>query len=283
MTQRSELSRWSRVKHYLGIGRRARRKQALADARAITGRAEEIKSRLSQLEGRSPTSKLADVERRRRVLRDQLSAMSARTSSEVIDQAAAEEREISDAISKIEQEQEAMAADVAAVETDSAQLSQDWELVRQELDETSELGLRLITQGTIAAEVISAAAWLVYANSSGPSAADVHLDYYSAVALIVPVLIVAGFVELGIQSRAGAWDVLAFIIPAIGAQIASLITLATHRSTAASLYFTGWGLGLTFLTLIILVIGHAERSKEETTAGRAIRSVESRTDSRRFT
>jgi hypothetical protein len=95
-------------------------------------------------------------------------------------------------------------------------------------------------------------------TGSPKHARGVHLAYYAAVAAAIPVLLVAGFVELGVLRLPFAlWAVLSFAVPVCGAEVASLWVLGSQRSTAAALFLTEWGLAATFASLVLYVAAHA--------------------------
>lgn len=86
----------------------------------------------------------------------------------------------------------------------------------------------------------------------------ISIDFYSAVAVVVPVLLIAGFVEIAIVAgRAGTWGVVSFAIPAFGAETAALDVLALHRGNGVTLYFAIWGLFTTAILLVLYVSVHA--------------------------
>ena len=97
----------------------------------------------------------------------------------------------------------------------------------------------------------------------GYAAAGVQLDYYSAVAGIIPVLLVAGLVEVALLRipGMGAWVVLNFAVAALSAMGGALYVLATHRSTLTALSLTVWGLILTLLMLLVYFVFHSETGK----------------------
>lgn len=95
---------------------------------------------------------------------------------------------------------------------------------------------------------------------SAKAAAQIHIEYYAAVATIAPVALVAGFAELVVLRPPGpVWHILTFAYPAVGAGTASLIALATHHSTPDLLWSTAAGLAATILSLVLYFIQHTLR------------------------
>lgn len=117
-------------------------------------------------------------------------------------------------------------------------------------------------RGNLVVQLATVAIGLQFPPFTARGAHAIHLDYYTAVAAITPVLLVAGFVELAALGQATAgWGVLSFAIPVVGAAAAALLVLATHNSTPAAFYLTIWGLGATLLSLTLLIVGHASMSR----------------------
>ncbi len=121
---------------------------------------------------------------------------------------------------------------------------------------------RRYAKGNLIVQLATVAIGLQFPPFTARGAHAIHLDYYTAVAAIAPVLLVAGFVELAVLGQATAgWGVLSFGVPAVGAAAAALLVLATHNSTPAAFYLTIWGLGATLLSLTLLIVGHASMSR----------------------
>lgn len=99
---------------------------------------------------------------------------------------------------------------------------------------------------------------LIITGNVGESNAT-HIGFYNASALIYPILIVAGFVEIAaMQSRSLRvglhWRILSFTLPAISGEIACLWALAHEESTSLVLSNTWITLGFTTTTLIGMVL-----------------------------
>jgi len=121
---------------------------------------------------------------------------------------------------------------------------------------------RRIYQVGLAVSVASIVFLVLFPGSSVKTARAVHLDYYSAVAGITPVLVIAGLVELAILDGigAGAWAVFSFAVPAVSTAAAALDVLATHRSTPATLALTLSGLLITMILLVLYFVIHASEA-----------------------
>lgn len=123
-------------------------------------------------------------------------------------------------------------------------------------------------------EVVGVAVGLIlpFRKSDEHSAHVVHLDYYSAVAAITPVLFVAGLVEVALLGLfPGRWLVACFSLPAVAATVGALIALGSHHSTLATFSLTVWGLGATTGTLVLYFVIHSESSSSK--AGNVIRDA----------
>jgi hypothetical protein len=118
---------------------------------------------------------------------------------------------------------------------------------------------RRVYQVGLAFSIVAIVFFVLFPGSSAKTARAVHLDYYSAVAEITPVLLIAGLVELAILDGigAGAWAVFSFAVPAVSTAAAALDVLATHRSTPATLALTISGLPTTMILLVLYYVAHA--------------------------
>ncbi len=153
-------------------------------------------------------------------------------------------------------EAEAQDAEVARLERDRARIQKDFEAVNA----TERRRTVRLAQTTLALQFLGAAAGLIFPLPA-KTADAIHLDYYSAVAAITPVLLVAGFVEVAVlRLSTGVWAVLSFAVPAVGAGTAALFVLATHHSTPFAYWLTIWGLGTTLVSLIGYVVLHTTTS-----------------------
>jgi hypothetical protein len=88
-------------------------------------------------------------------------------------------------------------------------------------------------------------------------------EFYSACVTIFPILIVAGFVELGADSGdleiGVGWRLLEFVLPAIAGEIVCLWALTENRSTTFTVGMTWANLAMTMTALILLVFGRATK------------------------
>ena len=123
--------------------------------------------------------------------------------------------------------------------------------------------LRYSAQGGLLLQVLVFTAIAIFPAWSAKQAAGVHLEYYAAVAAIAPVLLIAGFVELGVLALpSGTWTVLTFAVPNLAAGWAALHVLATHASTPITASFAETGLVVSVLTLLGYVVGHQALGRE---------------------
>jgi hypothetical protein len=153
--------------------------------------------------------------------------------------------------------------EISAIEAVSAELPAEAKRLTERLDvinATSKRRTRNVYRGSFLLELLSAAAVLIPPTKwAEHSAHVVHLDYYSAVAAITPVLFVAGLVEVAFLGLfPGRWLVACFSLPAVAATAGALIVLGTHHSTPATFYLTTWGLGATALALMLYFVAHSE-------------------------
>jgi hypothetical protein len=156
-------------------------------------------------------------------------------------------------VEDLQQRATGLKAEQARLGEDSTQLSGRLNLVEAAVTRRT---VR-VAQASLLAELATVAIGVKWPGSP-KTAHSIHMDYYSAVAAIAPVLLIAGFVEVVVlRPMAAVWVVLSFAVPAVGAITAALAVLATHRSTAAALYLTKWGLGMTLLLLVTYFAMHA--------------------------
>jgi hypothetical protein len=160
---------------------------------------------------------------------------------------------------------DAFTADAEALQAEAERLARDQARVRDEsaaISTTQTRRIATVAKATLALELLTAALGLIpYGRASVRSAYAIHLEYYAAVAEIVPVLLIAGFVELAILGfRSAVWAVLNLAVPAIGAGAGALVVLATHDSTPYTRFLTIWGLAATMASLIGFVVMHTTSS-----------------------
>jgi len=106
---------------------------------------------------------------------------------------------------------------------------------------------------------------ILFPGESAKTATAVHLEYYSAVATIAPVLLVAGFVELVVIGLPySVWFVLAFAVGPVVAIVAALQVLATHKSTPVTDRLSDWGLLAALLLFVLFVVLHATLARHQT-------------------
>jgi hypothetical protein len=150
---------------------------------------------------------------------------------------------------------------VQAVEAEIGRVTGDQARVRAEVDAISAAQTRRISifaRATLLAQLLTGALRLIPSSQAGvKSAHAIHIEYYAAVAGIMPVLLIAGFVELAILAlRPAVWAVLNFAVPAIGGGGAALVALGAHDSTPLLRFLTVWGLLATMFSLIAYVVMH---------------------------
>jgi hypothetical protein len=155
-------------------------------------------------------------------------------------------------------EAEANEAEFTRLARDNARIKDGFEAINA----TETRRIIRLAQGTLLLQLLVAALGLIsWVSGPAKSAHGIHLDYYSAVAGITPLLLVAGFVELAVLGlRPAVWAVLSFAVPAIGAGGAALVVLATHDSTPYARFLTIWGLVATLTSLITYVVVHTTSS-----------------------
>jgi hypothetical protein len=158
--------------------------------------------------------------------------------------------------------------EIPAIEAEGAELADEAKKLTERLDTisaTEKRRIRTAYRVNFALELITAALVLIPYGKSGEHAAHaVHLEYYSAVAAITPVLFVAGLVEVALLGMfPGRWLVACFSLPAVGATVGALIALGTHHSTSATFWLTLWGLVATTFTLILYFVIHSESSSSK--------------------
>jgi hypothetical protein len=105
---------------------------------------------------------------------------------------------------------------------------------------------------------------LLFSNEKEAHA--VHLEFYAAVAGIVPVLLVAGLVELLTipPEASGVGLIVSLAVAGFVTETAALIVLATHRSTGLServsvfgLFYIGLGVVAGFVTQFQVMVSRA--------------------------
>lgn len=92
-----------------------------------------------------------------------------------------------------------------------------------------------------------------------PSSNHVHMDFYIAVAGILPVLLLGALVEV-VAGRPveGEWFMAVFIVSAVGGETAALVALATSHSNSGLLWASIQGIALTTMFLLFAVYMHIE-------------------------
>ncbi len=93
-----------------------------------------------------------------------------------------------------------------------------------------------------------------------PSSSNhVHMDFYIAVAGILPVLFLGALVEVVAGRPVEAeWFMAAFIVSALGGETAALVALATDHSDSGLLSASVQGIVLTTMFLLFAVYMHIE-------------------------
>lgn len=158
--------------------------------------------------------------------------------------------------------------EISAIEAEGPELADEGKKVTERLDAISETEKRrtrnIYRFGFVAELITGATVFIPFTGWAEHSAHVVHLDYYSAVAAITPVLFVAGLVEVALLGLfPGRWLVACFSLPAVAATVGALIALGTHHSTPATFSLTLWGLVATTLALILYFVIHSESSSSK--------------------
>ncbi len=89
---------------------------------------------------------------------------------------------------------------------------------------------------------------------------SIHLNFYLAASAIFPIILIAGFVELGalpgrVILQAGVkWRALTFMVPTVAGEMARLRALAIHESTVFLFRDVTASLALTTASLFLLVL-----------------------------
>jgi hypothetical protein len=156
-------------------------------------------------------------------------------------------------------------ADAEALEGEIGRWRGDRTRVDTEIDAiaaTQTRRIATVAKVGLAAQLLTALIGLIpLGHASDRAAHAIHLEYYAAVAGIMPVLLIAGFVELAILAlRPAVWPVLSFAFPAIVGGSAALVVLANHDSTTSTRFLTIWGLVATMASLILYVVMHTTSS-----------------------
>lgn len=145
---------------------------------------------------------------------------------------------------------EARTAELTQLRATAKRFEADRDALRADVDSRANLLVRC----GLGVELAYGTALLL--ATGGKGAHQIHLDYYSAVATIMPLLLLAGLLELTLLSVGTIESVLAFAIPALLACGAALIVLATHHSSLRALSATLWGFSSTLIALIGLYALH---------------------------
>jgi hypothetical protein len=169
------------------------------------------------------------------------------------------EAEFSRRVDELDAELAELESDIAD-EADIGTLLDDLRVVakrRQRITERAAQAVFLLQLAAIAAIIL-------FPNESTKTASAVHIEYYSAVATIAPVLLVAGFVEVVVIGLPyTVWYVLTFGVGPVVAIVASLNVLATHKSTPVTDKLSSWGLLASLALFVGFVALHATLSRRE--------------------
>lgn len=261
MLPTGDVTRRQKMPAYFGAGIRSRRKRALTEATAIGDAATDLGDRLEDLRKRTA-----------KIKRDVEGLEAEQDRADALSESSPASAELQEKLVELNLRSRAIATETEELEAEGKHLAMRMAQVESELSATGEVATRLVTQGTIFFQLVVVVVLLLL-HPNSVVAHNVRLDYYNAVATVVPVLLVAGLVELALQARSGLWNVLAFVIPASGSGGAALVVLGTHRSTSISIFLTVWGLLQTFISLVIFVAVHAESSKDAQSAQRAVNEL----------
>jgi hypothetical protein len=258
-----------RLDKFLNRDLGASRKRASEEGAALDKHAADLKRRTKDLERRTQQiagHRLPDLQRQV----DQHRAISLQPLGDAryaewlsrleVDLARLEaiQQEVNDIQQELDTERQALEAEWTQLLDDQTRVLKSLEAANV----TESHRARRVGKWAFASELVTVAMGLIVPLSTPHVAHGVHLDYYSAVAEIMPVLLVAGLVEvafLGLRSL-GRWSVLNFAVPALGGTGGALYALATQHSTSSTLFLTIWGLGVTFISLTLYFIGHVESS-----------------------
>jgi hypothetical protein len=252
----------------LGRDLAGRRTAAIEEGKTLITRADALKERRTDLERRLADltdRRLPDVERQKQLLRAITLLPAGTAAGEAwmsrLDAAVAS---LDSEIEEIDRLQGTVGADADAVKREADELEIDQKKLVDTFEsiKAEERGrLRRFVQITLVFQLVVLCLSL-FAPSTGyahRSAAEVHLTYYSAIAAIMPVLLVAGLVELVlIRLQGGGWTVVSFAVPSFSATSAALYVLATHQTTPATFGLTLSGLTVTGVLLLSYFVIHTE-------------------------
>lgn len=159
----------------------------------------------------------------------------------------------------------ARAADVAT--RDVQALKEKLRKMRSVVERNTRPGSKVLFVAQIVALLLAALASILVAPHTG---SRVKLDFYAAAAGIIPLLLVAGFVELTSVAPSGAtWSAMALGLPAVVGETAALVALGSGASRFPWLVLSSYGIAATGAALFILVPLHGAQRR----AGRVIQDL----------
>jgi uncharacterized protein YoxC len=220
-------------------------------AAGLSPRLDEVKRRLSLIEEQQEKligERLALIERLVAV------AEFGKETAE-LDELDAPVQRIGEQIRELAAEGDSVSAEVDEIRREQQRIAEEFRVADVAVNRRT----RRIAQVGLAVTIATIVVLVLSPGSSAKTAPAVHLDYYSAVAGITPVLLVAGLVELAILGGMGqgAWAVFSLAVPAVSTTAAALDVLATHRSTPTTLDLTLQGLLTTIILLVLYFVAHA--------------------------
>ena len=240
----------------------AQRKRILDEDAALDKRRAEINKRIETLKSRH------DIAERRVASFDSKLDRWVAKAPEDLPSVKAEEERLKAESDEIKQLYNEIDDEITAIDAKGTELAQEATKLTDRvvaINETEKRRIRNIYRFTFVSELITAVVVSTISTIGAEHSAHVvHLDYYSAVAAITPVLFVAGLVEVALLGVfPGRWLVACFSLPAVAATVGSLIALGTHHSTPVTFSLTWWGLGATTATLILYFVIHSESSSSK--------------------
>jgi uncharacterized protein YfcZ (UPF0381/DUF406 family) len=159
-------------------------------------------------------------------------------------------------------------ANSALIERETSAIHDEMKPLHAELDRIASAATRLesarrkqmrtVLLATLISELLTLGTTVAIAHGTS-SGTKLGFSYYSAVCTILPVLLVAGFVEVAvIGGPFGLLRVANFSLPAFAGIGAALYVLASNERPGIALGLTIWGLFATAINLMLQVVLHVE-------------------------
>ena len=252
------------IRWFLDQDLEERREAATKQLRDLSARSEDLGKRLERARLEHTAIKDAEERRRRLAEANRLADAAASLGNScaalsLLGSAAASVAEAKASATETERRLSDFDAELDDLERAGPQIREDQNRLLAELKAVESARRRRLNQlygAALASELASIAAYLLIGGDA-KLAQSIHLDYYSAVASLAPLLLIAGLVEVATLGPPTTLVVPAFAVPALGALGASLYVLATHHAFGGALALTVWGLASTVATLLLYFVLHA--------------------------